>query len=304
MGIGDTVDGHPLLRAEADTALAELARSEQRPYYDADADRAASAAYYGDVPPEQLGDLVRRTHARTPTYKPAREVYPWVDLQPDRKIRSIYTGHVWEPAELIRADLAVAEARADVLKVRLSIDPLKATARAEVAAALEAQVEAALPYNCEHVVPQSWFGKKEPMRGDLHHLFACESRCNSFRNNTPYMEFADYPAAPSGGPAITVVRADCGKSERNGFEPSQGRGPAARAVFYFLLRYPGLVQDAEMPPERRAMVLAWHENDPVTEWERHRNAAIHERQGNRNPFIDRPELAASLLPTLATSIAA
>jgi hypothetical protein len=29
---------------------------------------------------------------------------------------------------------------------------------------VEAAVEAALRYNCEHVVPQSWFGKAEPMR--------------------------------------------------------------------------------------------------------------------------------------------
>jgi endonuclease I len=54
--------------------------------------------------------------------------------------------------------------------------------------ASQAQVEEALPFNCEHVVPQSWFGKAEPMRGDLHHLFACESRCNSFRGNTPFTE--------------------------------------------------------------------------------------------------------------------
>ena len=34
------------------------------------------------------------------------------------------------------------------------------------------------------------------MRGDLHHLFACESRCNGFRANTPFMEFADYALQP------------------------------------------------------------------------------------------------------------
>jgi endonuclease I len=42
-----------------------------------------------------------------------------------------------------------------------------------------------------------------------------------------------------------------------------------------------------MPPERRDILLAWHEQDPVSEWERHRDAAIYARQGNRNPFIDR-----------------
>ena len=30
---------------------------------------------------------------------------------------------------------------------------------------------------------------------------------------------------------------------------------------------------------------------PVDEYERHRNAAIHESQGNRNPLIDHPGLA-------------
>lgn len=35
----------------------------------------------------------------------------------------------------------------------------------------------------------------------------------------------------------------------------------------------------------------WHEGDPATEYERHRNQAIFEKQGNRNPLIDYPEWA-------------
>lgn len=35
-------------------------------------------------------------------------------------------------------------------------------------------------------------------------------------------------------------------------------------------------------------LLQWHESEPVTEYERHRNAAVFERQGNRNPLIDHP----------------
>jgi len=157
-----------------------------------------------------------------------------------------------------------------------------------------------LPFNCEHVVPQSWFTKKEPMRGDLHHLFACETRCNSFRGNTPYDDFADFPEPTAAGPALDVVRDDCGKSAANGFEPAHRKGPAARAVFYFLLRYPGVIEADEMPPQRQQVLLAWHEEEPVTEWERHRNVAIFERQGNRNPFIDYPELAHRLVPVLAS----
>jgi endonuclease I len=164
------------------------------------------------------------------------------------------------------------------------------------AAAVEDAVEAALPYNCEHVVPQSWFGKAEPMRGDLHHLFACETRCNSFRGNTPYAEFADFPDLEE------VVRSDCGKSESNGFEPARGKGQAARAVLYFLLRYPDTISPTELPPDRLDTLLNWNEQEGVSEWERHRNAAIYARQGNRNPFIDRPEWAAQMLPVLRAGL--
>jgi endonuclease G, mitochondrial len=38
----------------------------------------------------------------------------------------------------------------------------------------------------------------------------------------------------------------------------------------------------------------WHLADPPPKYEMHRNAAIYERQGNRNPLIDFPELARSV----------
>jgi endonuclease I len=283
-----------LAPVDVQASLAELARARDRVYYDAGADSTAADAYYRGIEPEQFADLVTRSHVRRPTYKPARELYPWVDLQPTGTLRSLYTGHEWDPEELIRADLAIAQARAQELTARLGAP------EARNAGEVQAEVEAALPFNCEHVVPQSWFAKKEPMRGDLHHLFACESRCNSFRSNTPFAEFEDFPEPTTAGPALAVVRDECGKSEANGFEPAHGKGPAARAVFYFLLRYPGEVQPGEMPPQRQQMLLLWHEQDPVTDWERHRNVAIFARQGNRNPFIDHPALARSLLPAMAS----
>jgi endonuclease G len=95
-----------------------------------------------------------------------------------------------------------------------------------------------------------------------------------------------------------VVRSDCGKSESNGFEPAHGRGAAARAVFYFVLRYPDTISVGELPPDRLDVLLHWHDQEPVSDWERHRNAAIFGRQGNQNPFIDHPQWAAELVPRL------
>ncbi len=297
-------EGAEVLATQLGEALAVLASAPDRVYYEPQADVAAAEAYYGGVQPDGYGALVARTHARTPAYQPARELYPWVDLQPDLTVRSLYTGQQWDPADLIRADLQVQGLRVAAL-TRLTrapgADPTEA----------EAMVEAVLPYNCEHVVPQSWFDRREPMRGDLHHLFACETRCNSFRGNTPYTEHADYPQPrvepdprPGLGPQappteVEVVRDDCGKRETSGFEPAHGKGAAARAVFYFGLRYPGTLD--EMPPESFALLLTWHRDDPVTLWEQHRNAAIFQRQGNRNPFIDRPDQAQDILAGMLAS---
>ena len=118
------------------------------------------------------------------------------------------------------------------------------------------------------------------MRGDIHHLFACESGCNSFRGNRAYFSFSE-----------EAVRTDCGESGDNKFEPGAGRGAVARATFYFLVRYPGRIDPSEMQADRLKVLLRWHKQDGVTEWERHRNQSIFAIQGNRNPFIDFPEWA-------------
>jgi endonuclease G len=282
--------GHKL-QVELDGVLRELEASRTREYYDAGADREERDAYYEglvDAALEEreryraLNRLLTRTHRQELRYRPARYVYPWVDLQPNLKLRSIYSRMEFDPEEMIREDFAIEAARAERLQEVLRTETMLGVDEAL------SLVEAALPYNCEHVVPQSWFGKKEPMRGDVHHLFACESGCNSFRANIPYWDFPDFEEAE---------RRDCGKRVgKTKFEPSFGKGEAARAVLYFLLRYPGEIDDheTEYERERLAILLRWHEEHPVTEHELHRNAAIFAEQGNRNPLIDFPEWASQI----------
>ncbi|WP_181259382.1 endonuclease [Pseudoduganella armeniaca] len=281
----------PPARPALAEALAELARAPQRAYYDAQADAAARDTYYAQfaLPAEPgaahaaLHALLTRTHTTQPAYGPAKHLYPWVELRHTRggeDIVSIYSGKGFSARELIETDFAIDEQRS---RLRATI-AIPRPGALEAAPVDEDFLEAALPYNCEHVVPQSWFNKREPMRGDLHHLFACEMDCNSFRGNTPYFDFADFGE---------IIRTDCGRREPGKFEPGSGKGPVARATLYFLLRYPGLINRnaSEYTPERIAILLAWHAADPVTDYERHRNAAIFEKQGNRNPLIDFPDWA-------------
>jgi endonuclease I len=112
----------------------------------------------------------------------------------------------------------------------------------------------------------------------------CESGCNSFRGNIPYGDFPDFEEA---------VRDDCGKREEGRFEPSLGKGAVARATLYFFVRYPGTI-DGRYDARRLRIPLSWHAAKPMDEWERHRNAVASELQGNRNPFIDFPDLAVKL----------
>jgi endonuclease G, mitochondrial len=261
-------------------ALTELAAAKERKYLDEEADGEAAAGYYAAIDPDAEASalfaapssLLEESHAVRPGYSPAVELYPWIDLQPDGKLRSVYTEEEFDPETMI-------EEAAEIEAQRTSFRVAKAGERGTADESAEALVEKLHPYNCEHVVCQSWFEHAEPMRGDLHHLFTCERKCNSFRGNFPYVDYPDY---------LEVERESCGKRETAGFEPWRQKAPVARATLYFLLRYPGLSVYKE---ETLGLLLGWHETAPVSEYERHRNATIFEKQGNRNPLIDHPDWA-------------
>jgi endonuclease I len=271
------------------TALAELEAATTKVYYNEAEDRAARDEYYRGLPADldpqdlfdRLGELLKGTHKNRLRYQPSVQVYPWVDLheaQPRPMLKSIYSGKGFDPREFIEEDFRIEQERLRLREVLARESTTLATGAQEQLDLLEAS----LPFNCEHVVPQSWFGKSEPMRGDLHHLFACESGCNSFRGNIPYFDFVDFQE---------VIRDACGKREEGKFEPAFGKGAVARATLYFLLRYPGEINrtSKEYTEERLRTLLNWARQDDVSRYERHRNAAIYEKQGNRNPLIDFPE---------------
>jgi hypothetical protein len=89
------------------------------------------------------------------------------------------------------------------------------------------------------------------------------------------------------------------------FEPrDEDKGDVARIIFYMDVRYEGdsgeedlemvdytLSTSSKLPYHGiRSTLLQWHQDDPVDDFERNRNDVIYSYQGNRNPFIDHPNL--------------
>ncbi|WP_394219595.1 endonuclease I family protein [Halobacillus trueperi] len=270
----------------------EAIDKNQKLYFDESKNKKTKQEYYAsvDFPApdnsteiERVIELIQSTHKNFLRYDPSSYVYPWVDLRPDGKLQSIYSGEVRETEDVIQEDYAASKKREQKIRENKEGESL-----------LKVMAEAVttFKYNCEHAVPQSWYDAQEPMRGDLHQLFTCDPLCNSIRSNFPYHDFHDYPVEQEAG--VLRIEDQCGKAEDELFEPEYAKGTVARAMLYFLLRYP---DDLEMNHREKIdvdLMLEWHRNEPPEVYELHRNQAIFELQGNRNPFIDYPVEMAGL----------
>ncbi len=203
--------------------------------------------------------------------------------------------------------------------------------------------------NREHTIPQSWFGKKDPMVADAFHIYPTDAKCNNHRSDNLYGEV--YPASS----AVTYTNDSYSELGALGdtykdatdlanstytyesksytliaydgkvYEPAdEFKGDIARGIFYMATRYASpeandgtdcstwqnktnpthFAKDDNggvmgLSPYTVALMLKWHRQDPVSEKELLRNEVIYGnqtynksnyKQGNRNPFIDYPEL--------------
>lgn len=140
--------------------------------------------------------------------------------------------------------------------------------------------------NCEHTWPQSKFNSRFPnemQKSDLHHLYPTDSKANSIRGNN---EFGDVENEGYDLCGTSQVGRDSYTGGGHYFEPpAEHKGNVARSLFYFSVRYKLPISERQEATLRR-----WHAEDPVDAEELERNEQIHYIQGNRNPFIDLPEL--------------
>ncbi len=165
--------------------------------------------------------------------------------------------------------------------------------------------------NREHSFPKSWFGGEEyPMYTDLTMIIPTDGFVNQRRSNHPYGVCAGGTTYVNEELNVTM-KGKLGKSTYNGyaetvFEPDdEYKGDFARIYFYMVTCYkskiqswPGCDQLDYVTNHYKAfsnwsmqMLMEWHRADPVSQKEIDRNNAVYLHQGNRNPYVDHPELA-------------
>lgn len=156
--------------------------------------------------------------------------------------------------------------------------------------------------NREHSFPKSWWGgSQNDAYTDLYHLYPSESEANMAKSNYPLGEVQEVKF-DNGTSKVGYAYAGQGGGATQVFEPADKyKGDFARTYFYIATcyqelswKYTYMVQNGTYPtlkPWAYEMLLDWARRDPVSQKEIDRNEAVYKIQGNRNPFIDFPELA-------------
>ena len=145
-------------------------------------------------------------------------------------------------------------------------------------------------WNREHVWPKSLGGFNQDGAGaDLHHIRPSENRTNSQRGNKLYGNVNG--GSNSTGNLSGIV----GGTYSTYYEPLDNvKGDVARICLYVYARYgTEYTQCSKITNVFQSVdvLLEWCELDPVDTWEMGRNEVVGAIQGNRNVFIDYPELA-------------
>lgn len=154
------------------------------------------------------------------------------------------------------------------------------------------------------IVNQEWWkidgSRAQGVELDLYNLIPCDAAVPSNKKNYP-PGIVTKPSYQNGTWKSGI--GTISEVEVNFYEPAnEYKGDFARAIMYVALVYPcslwsnlgeNFFDDNTFPTLNaysRRLLLEWHAADPVSDIERTRNNAIEAIQGNRNPFVDYPEI--------------
>ncbi|WP_165905069.1 endonuclease [Parashewanella curva] len=164
-------------------------------------------------------------------------------------------------------------------------------------------------WNREHVWAKSHGFPSKDQWGytDAHHLRPSDPGINTARSNNDFGECSD------SGEEVQFNGSGTGNyldKAKDCWEPrDEVKGDVARMIMYMDTRYQGKDTATTKMPDLAIVnrlttseeddkpligtlcdLYAWHKQDPVSDFEKNRNNEVYKYQGNRNPFIDRPEL--------------
>ncbi len=156
--------------------------------------------------------------------------------------------------------------------------------------------------NREHSLPKSWWGgDQNAAYTDLNHLYPSDADANGAKSNYPLGEVQS-TTYDNGVSKVGYAYQGQGGGASKVFEPAdEYKGDFARTYFYmatcyqdYSWKYTYMMQNGTYPTLKSwavELLLDWSRQDPVSQKEIDRNEAVYQIQGNRNPFIDFPELA-------------
>ncbi len=218
-----------------------------------------------------------------------------INNQNDPKVKSYYQGINFQSSanslqSALRALISVNASSYDAAKVWLLEADRDMVNRNKLRGIYDQALfnrawDGAATWNREHVWPQSKLGGAP--QGEAHNLRVSGTRINSNRGNYPFGE-------------TSSSTGNLGYRIGNYWWPGDiDKGDVARITMYMNLRY-GLyvTNNADI-----TVLYKWHVKDPVDAFEIQRNNVIHAEQGNRNPFIDYPEIFAKLYQLVGGQIA-
>lgn len=158
----------------------------------------------------------------------------------------------------------------------------------------------------EHAVPKSWWKKNgdveyTPAYSDMWNLYPSEPTANGAKSNYPFGETRT-TIFDNGVTKVGPPKSGYGGGSYYVFEPAdEYKGDFARTIFYMATVYDDLTwvynymfvnnSYPSLLPWAMNMLLQWSRQDPVSQKEIDRNNIVEQYQGNRNPFIDFPNLA-------------
>lgn len=154
------------------------------------------------------------------------------------------------------------------------------------------------------IVNVSWWGENhgygDAIAFDLYNLIPCDDDVTMHKKDYPP---GDVLVATYDNGVWQAGYGEIAETEVNMYEPAdEYKGDFARAIMYMMTIYPAVrwvglgvnfcVDNAypTLNKYARRVLLSWHRADPVSDLECNRNNAIEGIQGNRNPYVDYPQL--------------